>query len=238
MIDDRRVLAIVPARGGSRGVPRKNVRPLCGRPLLAWTIEAARGSRLVDRLIVSSEDPEIIEVARALGCEVPFVRPADIARDETPGIAPVRHAIAELPGFDYAVLLQPTSPLRVAADIDACIARCREARADACVTVTAAVKPPQWTFVRRADGVIEPLLDAARIESRRQDYPSLVMPNGAVYVARALWLAQGHTFFEGRVVCHEMPPERSLDIDTEWDWYLAERVLSGPPFAPPPGKAE
>jgi N-acylneuraminate cytidylyltransferase len=227
LITGKSILAIVAARGGSKGIARKNVRLLKGRPLIAWTIEAAKGSRLIDRLIVSSEDPEILDIARRLGCEVPFVRPADLARDDTPGMAPVWHAIAEVPGLDYTVLLQPTSPLRVAADIDACIEQCLAARADACVSVAAVAKPPQWTFVKREGNVIEPLMDAAQFESRRQDFPALVTPNGAVYVARTAWLKEGHTFFEGRVVCHEMPPERSLDIDTEWDWFVVNRVVEG-----------
>jgi N-acylneuraminate cytidylyltransferase len=230
LIEGKTILAIVPARGGSRGVPRKNVRLLGGRPLIAWTVDAARASRFVDRLIVSSEDPEILEIARGLGCEVPFVRPAGLARDDTPAMAVVRHAIGELPGHDYTMLLQPTSPLRTAADIDACIEGCVAAGADACVSVTAAAKPPQWTFVRRAGNLIEPLLDTAQLPFRRQDFASLVTLNGAVYVARTARLAAGGTFFDGRVVCHEMPPERSLDIDTEWDWFLAERIAAGPAF--------
>jgi N-acylneuraminate cytidylyltransferase len=206
------------------------VRPLKGRPLIAWTIESARASRLIDRLVVSSEDAEILDIARRAGCEVPFVRPIELAQDDTPGMAPVRHALAELPGYDYTVLLQPTSPLRLPADTDACIERCAALRADACVSVTAAPKPPQWTFVKRDGGLIEPFMGAAQLESRRQDFAALVVPNGAVYVARTAWLNQGHTFFEGRVACHEMPPERSLDIDSEWDWFLVSRVVEGPAF--------
>ena len=230
MIEGKSVLAVVPARGGSKGLPRKNVRPLQGKPLIAWTIAAAKASRLVDRVIVSSEDDEILGVARQCGCEAPFVRPAELAQDDTPGIAPVRHAIAQLPIHDYTVLLQPTSPLRLPEDIDACIRQCHAAGADACVSVTAAAKPPQWTFIKRAGNRIEPWLDAAQLESRRQEFPALVVPNGAVYVARTPWLKEGHTFFDGRVVCHEMPPERSFDIDTEWDWYLVNRVVDGPAF--------
>jgi N-acylneuraminate cytidylyltransferase len=230
LIEGRTVLAVIPARGGSKGVARKNIRPLRGKPLIAWTIEAARASSRIDRLVVSSEDAEILEAARQLGCEAPFVRPAELARDDTPGMAPLRHAIAELPAHHYTVLLQPTSPLRATGDIDACIEQCHATGADACISVMAAPKPPQWTFVKREGNRIEPWLSAGEFESRRQDFPALVVPNGAVYVARTEWLAQGRTFFEGRVVCHEMPPERSLDIDTEWDWYLVNRVVDGPAY--------
>ena len=134
MIDGRSVLAIIPARGGSKGVPRKNIRPLGGKPLIAWTIEAAHRSAWIDRLILSSEDQEIIDTACAWGCDVPFVRPAELARDCTPGIDPVLHALKQLPSFDLVVLLQPTSPLRSAADIDRCIERCQRGGAPAAVT--------------------------------------------------------------------------------------------------------
>lgn len=230
MIEGKSILAVIPARGGSKGVPRKNVRPLAGRPLIAWTIEQAKASRMIDRIIVSSEDEEVLETARRYGGEVPFVRPVELAQDETPGMAPIRHAISELPDHDYTVVLQPTSPLRVVGDIDACIAKCHATGADACVTVAAVDTPPQWMFVKGEGDRIEPLLSGADVEVRRQELPNIVALNGAVYVARTAWLKAGHSFLEGHVVCHEMPAERSLDIDTEWDWYLVSRVVEGPEF--------
>jgi CMP-N,N'-diacetyllegionaminic acid synthase len=124
MIGERKVLGLIPARGGSKGVARKNIREVRGKPLIAWTIEEARRSIYLDRLVLSSEDTEIMEIARSFGCEVPFRRPEELAADDTPGIDPVLHALRELPGFDYVALLQPTSPLRTAEDIDGCIERC------------------------------------------------------------------------------------------------------------------
>lgn len=121
MINNKKILAIIPARGGSKGLPRKNIRELAGKPLIAWTIEAGRKSKYIDRLIVSSEDFEIIEVAKKYGAEIPFVRPKHLAEDESLGLDPVFHALRELPGYDIVVLLQPTSPLRLTEDIDACI---------------------------------------------------------------------------------------------------------------------
>src|SRR5690349_11475180 len=110
------VLGLIPARGGSKGIPRKNIKPIAGKPLIAWTIEAALAARGLDGVVVTTEDPEIAEVARAYGAEVPFLRPMELAADETPGIDPVLHALDMLPGFDAVLLLQPTSPLRTAAD--------------------------------------------------------------------------------------------------------------------------
>ena len=116
-----RPIVIIPARGGSKGVPRKNIRELAGKPLIAWTIEAAKKSKYIDRLILSSEDPEIIEVAKAFDCEVPFVRPFELAQDDTPGIEVVLDAVKRCPGYTHVLLLQPTSPFRTHKHIDAFI---------------------------------------------------------------------------------------------------------------------
>src|ERR1039458_650454 len=118
MINDKTVLGVVPARGGSKGVPRKNIRMAAGKPLIAWTIEKALKSQYIDRLVLSSEDLEIMEVALRYGCDVPFRRPVELASDDTPGIAPVLHVLEKLPGYSYVALLQPTSPSRAAEDID------------------------------------------------------------------------------------------------------------------------
>jgi N-acylneuraminate cytidylyltransferase len=136
MIEGQSVLAVIPARGGSKGVPRKNLRDVAGRPLIAWTIAAARGSSHIDRLVLSSDDEEIMETARRHGCDVPFRRPAELATDEADSMAVVMHAVETLAErYDYVVLLQPTSPLRASADIDGAIATCLRHMAPSCVTV-------------------------------------------------------------------------------------------------------
>ena len=134
MIDNKRVLAIIPARGGSKGVPRKNIRNLAGKPLIAWTIKEGKKSKYIDRLILSSEDSEIIEIAKAYGCDVPFVRPEELAKDNTSGVEPVLHAVSKLEGYDIVVLLQPTSPLRTVTDIDKCIEKCIFEKAYLCLS--------------------------------------------------------------------------------------------------------
>lgn len=145
-----KILAIIPARGGSKGVPRKNIRELAGKPLIAWTIEEAKKSKYIDRLILSTEDDEIIEVAKQYGCEVPFKRPIELAQDDTPGIDPVLHAIEQCPGYDYVVLLQPTSPLRTVDDIDGCIEQLLSSDGtNFCVSVTEPEKSPYWMYTRR-----------------------------------------------------------------------------------------
>lgn len=188
MIDGKSVLAIIPARGGSKGVPRKNIRLVAGKPLIAWTIEEAKKSRYIDRLILSSDDREIIEVAEEWGCEAPFVRPAEISQDVTPGIEPVIHAIQSLAGFDYVVLLQPTSPLRTFMDIDGCLELCVQKGIPACVSVVEPEKSPYWMYKLDADGRMQPLLETGQNFERRQDLPKVYVLNGAVYVAESAWL--------------------------------------------------
>ena len=218
MINDMTVLGVVPARGGSKGVPRKNIRMVAGKPLIAWTIEKALKSKYIDRLVLSSEDPEIMEVALRYGCEVPFRRPVELASDDTPGIAPVLHALGELPGYCDVVLLQPTSPLRSVEDIDDCIERCEETHAKACVSVVKCQQHPYLMFSADRNFVLQSLVPEADNFYRRQDYPDFFLLNGAVYVAQTEWLQSSGTFLSKETVGFEMPEERSLDIDTEEDF--------------------
>ena len=227
MIQGKSILAIIPARGGSKGVPRKNLREIAGKPLIAWAIEEGRKSRYIDRLILSSEDPEIIAMARSRGCEVPFVRPAELARDETPGIDPVLHALRALPErYDYIVLLQPTSPLRLAEDIDCCLETCLNHRAPACVTVTEVDQSPFWMYRLDTSRHLVPLIDQKSLPARRQDLAQVYILNGAVYVAQTAWLQQQRTFLTTETVAHIMPRERSLDVDTGLDLKICELLKS------------
>ncbi|MBO8164301.1 MAG: acylneuraminate cytidylyltransferase family protein [Brevibacillus sp.] len=225
MIQGKSVLAVIPARGGSKGVPRKNIKPLSGKPLLAWTIEAAKQSSLLDRIVVSTEDEEIAKMAREFGAEVPFMRPQELAQDDTPGIDPVLHALEQLPSFDYVVVLQPTSPLREAVDIDSCIRMCVERNKPACVSVTLADKPPHWMYQLDEQSHLHPIVPQERAIARRQEAPPVFLLNGAVYVAQTEWVQNSRTFLTNETVAYAMPKERSLDIDTDIDFVIAEEWL-------------
>ena len=222
MIDGRRVLALIPARGGSKGVPRKNLAPLGGRPLIAWTVAAGLASEHIDRLILSSDDAEIIAAAEAAGCEAPFVRPAELAGDAARSVDVIHHAMAwaeaaDPKPYDYLVLLQPTSPLRAPADIDACIRACHESGAPVAVTVAAPAETPYWNYSRDAQGRLIPLLPLTPQPSRRQDLPEAFQINGAVYVARWDFMRGAESFLVPETRGVEMPLERSIDIDTPLD---------------------
>lgn len=219
-----KILAIIPARGGSKGVPRKNLRELAGKPLIAWTIEEAKKSRHIERVILSSEDDEIIEVAKQYGCEVPFKRPIELAQDDTPGIEPVLHAIEQCPGYDYVVLLQPTSPLRTVEDIDGCIEKLLSIGGDFCVSVTEPEKSPYWMYTLENDKMV-PLLAQDRLITRRQDLTKCYVLNGAVYVAQVKKLVERKSFLVDDTLAYIMKPEHSLDIDTLVDLKICEGLL-------------
>jgi len=226
MFDGKKILALIPARGGSKGVSRKNIRMLGGKPLIGWTIDAGKKSEYIDRLILSSEDEEIISVARKCGCEVPFVRPAELSADDTPGIAPVLHAVGALDDkFDYLVLLQPTSPFRVAEDIDGAIRRCIENKADSCVSVTESEKHPAWMFYLTDSGHLTPVFNTIDEATHRQQLEPVYALNGAVYMVDIQALFEREKlFFPDSTLAYPMPPERSMDIDTLFDFTLCELI--------------
>jgi len=231
MIKGKKILAIIPARGGSKGLIGKNLRLLGGFPLLYWTIKAAKGSSYIDRLILSSEDEKIISTAKKYGCQSPFCRPPELARDDTPGIEPILHALGIISGYDYIIVLQPTSPLRLAEDIDACLTRCISAKANCCVSVTETGKPPFWTYLLDKRHRLLPIIKNDKKYVRRQDMPKTYQLNGAVYVAKVEWLKKHKTFLTDETIAYVMPAERSIDIDSEFDLSLCEHLLSKGPSA-------
>lgn len=223
MIQNKKILAVIPARGGSKGIKRKNIKKMKNKPLIGWTIEAAKKSKYIDRLILSSEDAEIMKVARSLGCEVPFRRPSQLSTDRASGVSPALHAIAELPGYDYVVLLQPTSPLRTTKDIDAAIEFCFKTKAPACVSLSEA-KSPAWHYSLGGGGRLKPLMKTSE-HTRRQDLPVYYCLNGAIFIAAISWLKKKKTFLTPETVGFVMPAVRALDIDTPKDFSLAEAIL-------------
>ncbi len=230
MIDDKTVLAIIPARGGSKGVPRKNIRDLGGKPLIAWTIAAARSSAYLDRIIVSTDDAEIANVARQFNAEVPFMRPAELARDGSSGIDPVIHALETLAEkYDYMVLLQPTSPFRNAQDIDQAIELCVKKGAETCVSVTENSKSPYWAYKIDAQQRIEPLFPVEEKIACRQQLPKTYAQNGAIFVAACNFVLKTATLQNRQTLAYIMPSERSIDIDSEYDLRLANLLLETSP---------
>jgi N-acylneuraminate cytidylyltransferase len=230
MIDQKKVLAVILARGGSKGLPRKNVLDCAGKPLIAWTIEAGEAARYVDRLILSSDDDEIMRVAEDYGCEVPFQRPRDLAEDESTSMDALLHALEQLPEYDYVVLLQPTSPLRIAEDIDACIEKMHKKKAPTCVSVTKTDKPPEWMYTKESGDRLAPILPKNDQVTRRQEATPTYVLNGAVYVADIAWLYEHTSFLHEETVAYVMPPNRSEDVDTRLDLEWLRFVINTSPF--------
>jgi CMP-N,N'-diacetyllegionaminic acid synthase len=226
MINERSVLGVIAARGGSKGLPGKNVADLAGKPLVAWSVAAAHGSRHLDRVILSSDDADIIAAAREAGCEVPFVRPENLSGDEARIEDALIHALDNVAeNFDYLVLLQATSPFRQAEDIDAAIACCARTGAPACVTVVDSGKSPYWMFQLGEDQRLAPVLPGGT-KKHRQQLPRSYAPTGAVYVAEVSWFREHMTFYAAETVGQVMPPERSIDVDTPLDLKLARALCS------------
>jgi N-acylneuraminate cytidylyltransferase/CMP-N,N'-diacetyllegionaminic acid synthase len=224
------VVGIIPARGGSKGIPHKNITLLAGKPLIAWTIEAVQLSLRLNRVIVSTEDNEIARIAKQYGAEVPFLRPTELAEDDTPGIAPILHAVKWLEkneGYlpDLVMCLQPTSPLRSPEDIDAAIELAAQKNADTVVSVMPVDHHPDWMRCVDADGRLKDFSTRDHSATRRQDLPPVYVLNGAIYLGGRTVLLEQENWYADKTYAYIMPPERSLDIDTQWHLWLANLIL-------------
>ena len=222
MYKNKSILGVIAARGGSKGVPGKNIRPAAGKPLIAWVLEAASASSFLDRLILSSDDPAIIETAERYGCEVPFIRPSELAGDTSSVNDVILHAMDQLPGYDYIMLIQLTSPLTVTEDLDGCIQKIVAGRGKSLITVTEPDKSPYWMFREEKADQLSPFMGWGYFHCRRQDLPKVLIPTGAVFIAEADWFRENKSFYSPETMGFEIPKERSLDIDTEMDLRLFE----------------
>jgi N-acylneuraminate cytidylyltransferase len=223
---DKKILALITARGGSKGIPGKNIADLGGKPLLAWTVEAGLGSRYIDRLVLTSDDDAIIQVARQHGCDVPFVRPAHLAQDDTSSMDVIMHALEEIQeSFDYLVLLQPTSPFRNAAHIDAMIEYTFAHAAQMVVSVSKTKKSPTLMFYRNADDTMLPVVDGGNTY-RRQDAKTAYEYNGAIYVSAIDYLKEVKSYKTPAVLGFELQAFQDIDIDEPNDLAYA-RYIAG-----------
>jgi CMP-N,N'-diacetyllegionaminic acid synthase len=222
---NRGVLALITARGGSKGLPRKNVLPVAGRPLIAWTISAALESSFVDRVVLSSDDDEIIDIAKSLGCEIPFRRPKELSTDQASSIDVVLHAISMIHGYRYLVLLQPTSPMRSAEDIDMAMKLMLECGANSCASVCRVEESPYWMYRVNTEGRLQSLLPTDTSVSRRQDLPEIYVLNGAIYIASIDQLLKQKNFVNNDTLAYVMPKERSIDIDDASDFEAFRKLI-------------
>lgn len=229
MFNGKRMLALIPARGGSKGLPGKNIRPLAGKPLIAWSIEAALGCPSIDKIVVSSDCPEIGKIAKSCGAEVPFIRPAELATDTAKGIDATLHALDWLKDngeqFELLLILQPTSPLRTTQDIETSLARYAQKNAKAIVSVCQVDHHPWWSNTLPTDGNMAQFLRPEALNNR-QKLPVYFRLNGAIYLADVDYLRQQQSCLGAETYAYEMPAERSVDIDSLLDFKLAEQLLA------------
>ncbi len=228
----KEILAIIPARGGSKGIPLKNILPLAGVPLIQYTIEAAKNSRLITRSVLSSDSSRIIDVARKAGLEAPFVRPAELAADDTPALPVIRHAVQTLldeEGYrpEIVVLLQPTSPLRRAEHIDQALERLLDSDADSIVSVVKAPHNFNPYSILSFDGErLFPFLPMDEAKNLRQMKPDFYGRNGAaVYAFTFKCLMEKNSLYGKKNLGYVMDREDSIDIDSPLDLFIAEAII-------------
>lgn len=228
MYNNKKILCIIPARGGSKRLPGKNIKLLNGKPLIGYGIAAAKGSQYIDKVIVSTDDEAIALVAREQGADVPFMRPAELASDTAPTLSVLQHAVAFLEEkgekFNLIVLIQPTVPGVETSDIDATVEKLASTGVKSCITVSSIVDPPEWMYRVDTEGRLQKYIDLPA--SRGQDLEKLYRVNGAVYVTERDTLMK-----ENKIVDNNncsgviMPRERSTDIDTPADFAIAEALM-------------
>jgi CMP-N,N'-diacetyllegionaminic acid synthase len=225
------IIGLIPARGGSKGIPGKNIAPCAGRPLLAYTAESALQAKRLDRVILSTDDQAIAEIGAGLGIEVPFMRPNELSGDTASSLGVITHALdwleAQGETVEAIVLLQPTSPLRSAAQIDEAIERFRNSSADTLVSVIEVPHRFHPESLMRMEGdVLLPMKTASEMVLRRQELPRLYARNGPAILIASPKQIRASNFYSGRTVAYQMPSADSLDIDAPDDLALAEMILA------------
>ena len=222
-----KIVAFIPARGGSKGLPRKNIRSIAGKPLIAHTIEDALKSKYINRVIVSTEDEEITDIAEEFGAEV-LGRPKELARDESLVIDAIYHMLNFLQNDNYnpdiIIMLQVTSPLRTTEDIDNAIELFLNSNCESIIGVYEAPHTPYWSF-KIEKGFLKPLFGKKNLGMRRQDIETVYMPNGAIFISRPRDLYKNKGFISEKLLPYIMPLEKSVDIDNETDLLFAELLI-------------
>jgi N-acylneuraminate cytidylyltransferase len=223
--------AFVFARGGSKGLPGKNIRSLCGKPLIAWSIEQALSVNRVERVIVSTDCEEIASIARAYGAQVPFIRPAELAADHSPEWLAWRHALKYLEiaegHLPEAMLSVPaTAPLRTRADLEKCLDEYEKGEVDVVITVTEAHRSPYFNMVKaHEDGTVGLIIPPSSTIARRQDCPAVFDMATVAYVVRPEFIITNNAIFQGRVRAVQIPVNRAIDIDNLLDFQIAELLM-------------
>lgn len=229
MYKNNKILVVIPARGGSKRLPRKNIKKIGGKPMIAHAILAAKKSKYIDRIIVSTDDLAIAKVARKYGAEVPFIRPVELASDTATALPVLQHAVAYIEKRDkfkpgLIVLIQSTSPLVQSGDIDGAIEKIIATKTNSCFTVSVISQRPEWMYYLE-DKKPKLFLTNANLNIRSQDLPKLGIINGAIYVMKYDTLMKKNKIQDDNTSIYIMPKERSVDIDDLVDFKTAEALM-------------
>jgi CMP-N,N'-diacetyllegionaminic acid synthase len=222
----KKILAIIPARGGSKGLPGKNIIDLCGKPLINWTIDEAKQVKYIDEIFVSTDDLAIKEVAGKNGIAINMLRPKELSQDDTLSIDVILDVLShpEYAKFEIVCMLQPTSPLRKAQHIEEAFEKFFDLEASSCVSVCENDFSPYWSFEIK-EGKLKSLFAEDSIPLRRQDLPTTYSLNGAIYIAKVDWLKETKSFLTKQTIAYVMGPQESIDIDDKEDLDLAKSIL-------------
>ena len=225
------MIAIIPARGGSKGLPGKNILPFCGKPLIAWAIEAALECKFLDRIIVSTDSEEIATIAKSFGAEVPGLRPPELALDNSSAIDVFIYLWKKIIGDTNTastpfIILQPTSPLRKSCDINKAVEIFHEKKADSVIAVSEAAHPPVWAKKIDRKGILRNYFETSESLSNRQQIPTAFMPNGAIFILKKELVLKNRNYYSDKTYPYIMPFERSIDIDNIWDFRIAEFIMN------------
>ena len=230
MYKEQRILAVIPARGGSKGLPRKNIRELNGKPLIAWTIEAAKDSRLLDKIVVSTEDQEIAAVSSTFGMPVPFMRPEELASDEATTFSVLEHVVQMLKkqgeNYDVIVLLEPTSPLRETNDIDNMIKSFLDNPGlDSLVSIGEIATEHPLIAKKIRDGLVVSFFENSSHASRRQDNEPAFFPYGVAYLAKISTFLEQKTFYGSKCGYYKIKRYQNYEVDDIYDFLAVESIM-------------
>jgi len=226
----KKILAIIPARGGSKGLPGKNIIDLCGEPLINWTIQAAKGSKYISEIYVSTDDLKIKDVVEKSGIKINHLRSKRLSQDDTLSIDVVLDVLTfpEFSNFEYVCMLQPTSPLRNSRHIDEAFDKIFNLNASCCVSVCENEFSPFWSF-EVSDNKLKSLFPSNSIPLRRQDLPATYSLNGAIYIAKVDWIIKNKSFLSDQTIAYLMLKNESIDIDDLEDLKKAEQLINNLP---------
>ena len=217
-IRNKKVLGIIPARSGSKGLKNKNIKYAGGIPLIGWTINAAKKSNYIDYIMTSTDSKKIAEISERYGSKAPYLRPKYLASDTANSIDVVLDVLKKIQGYDYFILLQPTSPLRTNFDIDAALELFDKSPAKTCVSVSKTLARPEWMYSLDSVNRMRPVIKKKKKVTRRQDLQDYFQVNGAIYIASVKWFKTNKTFYCSNTIAYVMPDSRSVDIDNNDDF--------------------